>query len=202
MARWRDGRREGDFVEMAMTRSIPVVVGLILGFLCALLVRRGGTPSFGADAAAPGKVDELAALKADVARLKAVVPDQSHAMMDVAYHYSNLWAAGQSENWPLAQFYCDEFRSHLRWAVRIIPVRKDREGREVDLVGILGALEQSSLKDLDQAVKAKDKTKFTAAYKAQLENCMACHRAASKEYIRLHVPDRADAGMVEFAPAN
>ena len=27
---------------------------------------------------------------------------------------------------------------------------------------------------------------------------MACHRAVSKEYLRLHVPERADAGMVEF----
>jgi hypothetical protein len=185
-----------------MKKCVPVIAGLLIGFLCALVMRHAESASFGADPAAPAKVDELAALKADVARLKAVVPDQSHAMMDVAYHYSNLWSAGQSQNWPLAQFYCDEFRSHLRWAVRIIPMRKDREGREVDLVGILGALEQSSLKDLDQAVKAKDKGKFTVAYRAQLENCMACHRAASKEYIRLRVPERADAGMVEFAPAN
>ena len=185
-----------------MKKFLPMVAGVMIGFVCALLVRHSGSVAFAADVAAPGKVDELAALKADVARLKAVVPDQSHAMMDVAYHYSNLWAAGQNENWPLAQFYCDEFRSHLRWAVRIIPLRKDRDGRDVDLVGILGALEQSSLKDLDQSVKAKDKGKFTVAYRAQLENCMACHRAASKEYIRLRVPERADAGMVEFAPAN
>jgi hypothetical protein len=84
--------------------------------------------------------------------------------------------------------------------VRVIPLRKDREGREVDLKAILDALEQSSLKDLDQAVKAKDKTRFTAAYKQQLENCMACHRAASKEYIRLHVPERPDAGVLDFRP--
>jgi hypothetical protein len=156
------------------------------------------TASHAADA--PAKPDDLAALKAEVARLKGMVPDQSHAMSDVGYHYSNLWFAGQGENWPLAQFYADETLSHLKWAVRIIPVRKDRDGREVDLVGILTALEKSSLKDLDQAVKAKDKGKFTAAYTAQLENCMACHRAASKEYIRLHVPERPDAGMVDFRP--
>jgi hypothetical protein len=144
------------------------------------------------------KGDEVAALKADVERLKGMANDQSHAMADVGYHYCNLWFAGQGENWPLAQFYLDETRSHLRWAVRIIPVRKDREGREVDLGAILGALEQTSLKDLDEAVKAKEKAKFTAAYKGQMENCMACHRATSKEYIRLHVPERADAGMVEF----
>jgi len=156
------------------------------------------TPSHAADAGAAAKVDDVAALKTEVARLKGMVTDQSHVMADVSYHYCNLWFAGQGENWPLAQFYCDETRSHLKWAVRVIPVRKDRDGREVDLRAILDALEQTTLKDLDAAVKSKDKEKFTVAYKAQLENCMACHRAVSKEYIVLHLPERPDAGMVEF----
>jgi hypothetical protein len=143
---------------------------------------------------------DIAALKADIARLKSVVPDQSHTMADVASHFSNLWFAGQADNWPLAQFYSDETHSHLRWAVRVIPKRKDRDGREVDLDGILTAFEQTSLKDLDQSIKAKDKAKFTAAYKAQMGNCMACHRSASKEFIRLHIPERPDSNVVEFQP--
>ena len=35
-------------------------------------------------------------------------------MMDVDYHFANLWFAGQSKNWPLAQFYLNETRAHLR----------------------------------------------------------------------------------------
>ncbi len=150
--------------------------------------------------AAKAQADDLAALKAEVARLKGLVPDQSHAMVDVGFHYTNLWFAGQSENWPLATFCSDEVRSHLRWAVRIIPKRKDAEGREIDLGGILGGLETSTLKDLAQAIKEKDKAKFEAAYKLQLEGCMACHRASNKPYIRLHIPERPDAGIVEFRP--
>jgi hypothetical protein len=170
------------------------VIGLAAG---SILSRIPAAPTRAADAKPP---DSLAALSAEVARLKGMLPDQSHAMSDVGNHYANLWFAGQASNWPLAQFYCDETRSHLRWAVRIIPVRKDSEGREVDLTGILSALEQSSLKDLDLSIKDKAKDRFIAAYKVQLENCMACHRAASKEYIRLHIPERADAGIVEFQP--
>jgi hypothetical protein len=187
---------------MWMRKILPLAVAFASGVaFLAFALRTGHTRAHGAEPPAqPTASEELAALRAEVARLKGMVPDQSHAMADVGYHYSNLWFAGQGEEWPLAQFYADETRSHLRWAVRIIPVRKDSEGREVDLVGILTALEQSSLKDLDQAIKAKDKAKFTVAYKAQLENCMACHRAASKEYIRLRVPERPDAGMVEFRP--
>jgi hypothetical protein len=183
-----------------MIKALPLAAAFLAGIVvCALTLRGVGTPAHAADAPA-AKPDDLATLKAEVALLKGKATDQSHVMSDVAYHFSNLWFAAQNDNWPLAQFYADETRSHLRWAVRVIPMRKDRDGRDVDLKGILDALEQSSLKDLDQAVKARDKTTFTTAYKRQLENCMACHRAASKEYIHLHIPQRPDAGIVDFAP--
>ena len=85
-----------------------------------------------------------------------MVPDQSHAMKDVGYHFSNLWFAGQKQNWPLAKFYLDETRSHLRWAVRIIPVRKTKAG-DLDLKGILDAVDNTLLaqiRDRDRFQKA------------------------------------------------
>jgi hypothetical protein len=156
---------------------------------------RAAEPAGATPAAAP---DELARLKAEVARLRGMVPDQSHAMADVGYHFTNLWFAGEARNWPLAQFCADEVRSHLRWAVRIIPIRKDRDGREVDLGGILAALEQSSLKELSETIRAKDKSKFEAAYRTQMENCMACHRASAKEFVRLKIPERPAADVLDF----
>ena len=169
-----------------------VLAGLI-GFLMTqghAAVPQAGEPPSG----------ELATLKQEVARLKGMVPDQSHAMSDVGFHFTNLWFAASNENWPLAQFFCDETRSHLRWAVRIIPKRKDAEGREIDLQGILTGLETSTLKDLDAAIKGKDKARFALTYKAQMEGCMSCHRASNKPYLRLHVPERPDAGILEFRP--
>jgi hypothetical protein len=178
--------------------TAALFVGLVAG---AIGMHHVGVATYAADAARPAiPADEVAALKADVARLKEMATDQSHVMSDVGYHYSNLWFAGQNENWPLAQFYFDEAHSHMRWAVRVIPIRKDNAGREVDLRAILQALEQTSLKDVDAAIKAKDKTKFTQTYKVQLETCMACHRAASKEYLRLQVPQQPDAHIIDFAP--
>jgi hypothetical protein len=58
--------------------------------------------------AADGTTNELAALKAEVERLKGLVPDQSHAMKDVGYHFANLWFAAEKKNWPLADFYASE----------------------------------------------------------------------------------------------
>ena len=174
--------------------------GILVGMAVALIAQRSIAPSYAAPPPQADAPDAFQALKADVAKLKGMVPDQSHSMSDVAYHFTNLYFAGTSENWPLAQFYSDETHSHLRWAVRIIPMRKDKAGRDVDLDGILTALEQTSLKDLDSAIKAKDKAKFIDAYKAQMTNCMACHKAASKEFIRLRIPEHPEAQIVEFAP--
>ena len=39
-----------------------------------------------------------------------------------------------------------------------------------------------------------------SAYRAQMEGCMSCHRASNKPYLRLHVPEKADAGILEFRP--
>ena len=73
---------------------------------------------------------------ADLERLKTLVPSQSHSMADVGFHWTNLWFAGEQKNWPLAQFYFDEARQHIQWTIRIRPIRKDPEGRDVDLPAI------------------------------------------------------------------
>src|SRR5258705_8532994 len=125
---------------MAQTRFL--MIGL--SFLCGMAASSIVLPSHAADA----KEDDVAALKAEVARLKGMVTDQSHVMADVSNHYCNLWFAGQAENWPLAQFYCDETRSHLKWAVRVIPGRKDRDGREVELRAILDARSEEHTSEL------------------------------------------------------
>src|SRR5437867_12932811 len=107
---------------------------------------------------------ELAALRAEVEVLKGKAPDQSHAMKDVGYHFANLWFAGQKQNWPLAKFYLDETRSHLRWAVRIIPVRKTKAG-DVDLRGILEAVDNTMLSEIQKAIEKQEIKTFADTYK-------------------------------------
>lgn len=145
--------------------------------------------------------DELTALRAEVNRLKGVVPDQSHAMKDVGYHFSNLWFAGQKTNWPLAEFYWSETRSHLRWAVRIIPVRKDAQGREIRLTEILDPIDKTSLQQIGNAIKAKDGTKFVETYKQMLDSCYACHLASGKPFLRLQIPQQPEVPIIKFEPA-
>lgn len=150
--------------------------------------------------AAPKKDADSAGLVAEVERLKKTVPDQSHVMHDVEYHFANLWFAATNANWPLADFYLSETKSHLRWAVRIIPVRKDSSGNPVKLEDILQAVENGPLKQLAEAVKAQDNEKFQKAYAFMLEACYSCHKASSKPYLRPQIPERSAAVIINMNP--
>jgi hypothetical protein len=92
-------------------------------------------------------------VRAEIEAIKGKLPDQAHAMQDVGYHFSNLWFAGQKQHWELANFYWAETGSHLRWAIRIIPVRKDNAGVEIKLVEILEAMENGPLNQRSDCVE-------------------------------------------------
>jgi len=157
------------------------------------------SPPATATATTPQPNPELAALRDEVTRLKRLVPSQSHAMQDVGNHFTNLWFAGQKRNWPLAAFYLDETRSHLKWAVRIIPVRKAQAG-PVDLEGIREAVDSSTLAPLEKVIEAKDGTRFTAAYKLSLEGCYSCHKASEKPYLRPQISTQPEVHIINFNP--
>jgi hypothetical protein len=150
-------------------------------------------------AAAEGKVGDPA-LGDRIERLEQKATDQAHVMVSVAYHFNNLWFAAQHDNWPLAGFYLNETRSHLRWAVRVIPVRKGGAGQDIDLRPILESLENTALQQLDLSIKSGDHGKFVHAYKFMLEGCRGCHGTSEKPFLRVRIPTQPADPMVEFDP--
>ena len=180
-------------------RARLLAIGALLGAAALGLARSAPRAAEAAQAAAGTSAGSE--LRSRVERLEGKAPDQSHAMADVGYHFANLWFAGEKQNWPLAEFCLDETRSHLRWAVRIIPVRKTPAGQDLELKGILDALESSVLDDLRKAVAAHDRARFEPAYKRTLEGCYACHKSAGKPYLRPQVPEQPPAPILNFDPA-
>ena len=134
-----------------------------------------------------GQID-LTALNNDVARLKSIVPSNSHIMEDVSFHYSNLWFAGQKKNWPLARFYFNETRNHIRWLIQKSPTAKTPEGEVVNLQGIFDGIDTSSLAMLKKSIEDKNREDFNAEYKLMLEACYACHKSAGRPYLRPMIP--------------
>ena len=104
--------------------------------------------------------NEIAALKADVEVLKGKAPSASVAMADVGFHWSNLWFAGQSGNWPLAGYYFSEARNHIRWLTRINPMPKGPDGMPVDVKGIFDGIDTSTLAAVKAAIDKKDGKEF------------------------------------------
>jgi hypothetical protein len=177
--------------------TATLLLGLSLGAAGHALISPTGHQVAAQTAKATSAAPDL---KAEIEAIKAKLPDRAHAMQDVGYHFSNLWFARQKENWPLAEFYNNETRSHLRWAVRIIPKRKDLAGQEIDLEAILQAFENSPWTQLKDAISAKDTVAFDKAYRFALETCYACHKASDKPFIRVQIPAQPETPIVNFDP--
>ena len=143
---------------------------------------------------------DLATMQADIAHLKEVVPSQSHTMTDVAYQFASLWFAGKENNWPLAAFFLNETRQHIRWTIRIRPIRKDNDGNSVDLKGIYDSVDDSVMKKLQQAIDKKDSALFAATYKETLVQCYSCHKASGKPFLRPKIPTAPPQTIINFDP--
>jgi hypothetical protein len=178
-----------------MKRMLLVVLwaGMGIGLLAL------GTAALAQGAGAPQS--EVAGLKAEIETLKRLVPSQSHAMADVDYHFSNLWFAAQSANWALSDFYLNETKSRLNWAVRIRPVRKLSTGREFDLRPMMQGLENSALAGIKSAINNKDLKSFDAAYRQTINECHACHKLAEKPYLRPRIPEAPATRMIDLRPS-
>ena len=141
----------------------------------------------------------LAAMQADIAHLKEVVPSQSHSMADVAYHFSNLWFAAKKGNWALAAFNLNETRSHIRWTIRIRPVRR-LAGNPVDLVPIYDTIDNGVMNSLKASIDEKDIDKFEVAYKRTMTACYGCHQAAGLPFLRPVIPTAPAQTIISFDP--
>ena len=117
-----DVRRPGVIhvhVRLSALRAASILSTLALAILTTTGCQQPRTTST-PPVSAPS---EPSTLEADVAHLKDITPAQSHTMIDVGYHMSNLWFAAQQNHWDLAAFEVDETRNRIRWTIRISPTR-------------------------------------------------------------------------------
>jgi hypothetical protein len=182
---------------------LPSLIGALVGGAVVAYIHRDDVTAAGGStvtsaAAGGGATGELEALRADVARLKANAPSQSHTMVDVGYHWTNLWFAGEKNNWPLAMFYLEETRRHILWTIQLRPVRKGPDGNDVNLMPIFEGIDTTAFKAVADAILARDSAAFPAAYRATLESCYACHKASGMPYLRPMVPTEPSESIINF----
>jgi cytochrome c553 len=150
----------------------------------------------------PPPLPTMESLPMEVAQLKALVPSNSHIMMDVQFHWTNLWFAGRRKNWPLALYYFNETRGHIQWLIRKSPIiRNQTEGKDVDIAGIFDGVDTSSLAAVKTAIEAKNSAQFASTYKTMLESCYACHKSVGRPYIRPMLPTVQVQAILNMDPA-
>jgi hypothetical protein len=174
-----------------------LVIGAIIGGMAVeyWLTRTVSTPDAQTSAAPAADV------AADIAYLKSVLPTQSHTMTSVGYHWANLWFAAEKKNWPLARFFFDESRSHMRWTILIRPVRQLPGGGTVDVKGLFTAFDMSAMATVQLAIEDQNHAEFVTAYKQALDGCHSCHTASAMPYLRPVVPAVPPSTVISFDPA-
>ena len=121
-------------------------------------------------------------------------------MADVGDHFANLWFAGTAGNWPLADFYLGETKSHLHWAVRRIPIRKDNKGREINLTVILEAFENSQLTQLKRTIDGKDEAGVREGLQGELDRVLLLPPGGRQALSPASSPGRAQSRIINFDP--
>lgn len=177
---------------MTMAFSVRRGVWVVLALLAGMGFGRYGwtwtVAAVSAQQAAQQPAPTIESLSADVAQLKALVPSNSHIMMDVQFHWTNLWFAERAGNWPLAQDFFNESRGHIQWLIRKSPTVRDPDGKDVDIKSIFEAVDTSSLAAVKTAIEKKNRIQFASAYKTMLESCYACHKSVGRAYLRPQIP--------------
>jgi hypothetical protein len=178
-------------------------VVLILAVLCVGAVIGGAAVQYWMSKKAMAQMQAAKPsvdLAEQVERLNSLVPSQSHTMADVGYHWAALWFAAQKKNWPLARFFFDEARQHVRWTVAIRPVRKTPDGSDINIKSLFTAIDISSFAAVQLAIEDKNTAEFETAYKQALEGCYMCHKAAGKPYLRPMIPSAPPQTIINYDP--
>jgi hypothetical protein len=199
----RRGRIDSTTKEARMKRA--TVSGLVLAAFVGgwELGRHDGGSSSSALAAeaasAAADTAQLEQLHQQIKHFEGLVPDQAAVMSKVGYHFTNLYVALQHDNWPLADFYLGETRNNIAWAIRTKPIRKDPQGRDLDLGAIAQAIDGTQLAALQKAIAAKDKAQCLTLYHQTLDACYGCHTASGKPYLKPQEPAEPEVKIIRMS---
>jgi hypothetical protein len=106
----------------------------------------------------------------------AYTPGFGEIMTLTQMRHAKLWLAGDAGNWPLASYELDELKEGFDDLVAYHPTHKDAP---VPIAQIVPKMMSVPLKDLEDAVGAKDRDKFTRAYDDLTRGCNGCHQATN-----------------------
>ena len=98
-------------------------------------------------------------------------------------------------NWPYAAYELHELQQALDRATEAWP-----KWRDFSIAEIMPAVTKEAMAALDQATKASDPSRVTAAYEQLTAACNTCHRSADRGVIVIQSPTSSSFPDRDFRP--
>ena len=154
----------------------------------------------------PGPDADVAALRAEVAELKAARastgapagPELGQQMLELQIRHARLWQAGEARNWMLAQFQLAELREALEGVVEQNGDHAALQPRR--LAEVLPEMMDPSLKQMQVAIDAQDGAGFDRAFDAVSASCTGCHAGAEHGFLIIQRPKTPVLDNLRAAP--
>jgi hypothetical protein len=100
-------------------------------------------------------------------------------MVTTQLGHFKLWYAGAVQNWPLANYELTQIRACIDEAIRLYP-----ESSASNMSMMLAP----AADELEDAIKAKDGTKFSSAFSKLTASCNSCHEKTGFGFIKIRDP--------------
>ncbi len=167
--------------SMKIAPALVLLVALI--GIPALTVNIGPTPALAQN------------VRGDDAQGREGIVHLSELMSEsMQVHHTKLWLAARANNWPLAAYEVRKIKDTFRQVKElIVQIQTASVKWQRVPVGEMLGIVNSTVNDLDHAVKAKDKASFETAYHRLTAACNACHKRADESQIKIIVPTDANA---------
>ena len=125
----------------------------------------------------------------------AFVPGLGEIMSLQQMRHTKLWLAAHAGNWRLATYEVAKLKETVEMVKEaIVDIQQASAKWQKAPVGDMFGNLDTELHALDQAVKAKDAEKFTAAYRGLTGVCNACHARVGESQIKIIEPAPAGGG--------
>lgn len=121
------------------------------------------------------RIDSLESKLADTYK-----PGFGEFMSGIQTHHSQLWFAGQNENWKLADFEVHEIMEAIEDIQKFQTERKESQ-----MIGMINP----ALDSINNAIQQKNPALFKSSYTLLTYTCNNCHRAADFEFNVVKIPD-------------
>jgi hypothetical protein len=122
-------------------------------------------------------------------------PELIEFMVFTQIRHAKLWLAGSAANWELADYEIDELKEGLENAAKHVP---DYKG--IPVGKMIESVAMPQIESVEKAIKAKDRTLFTATYDKLTEACNTCHQSANRAFIVIQRPTGSAFPNQSFAP--